>query len=426
MKEIEVFIAGSKTLSQLRDSARAVFSEISNQYRDCNILIRPYTFEDFPRSFSNLGRQEDYNHYISNKADYTIFIFDEGFGEITLEELNLAICTFLEKKRPQIYVYCNEAKMNSDEYKEIRDHINSFDQYYISYEEGHFKEQLYKDFNRLISNTYYRNEINIFQEKYSALKENNNVGSNEKLNWIKEAKLQINYLLDKIANEAALSCKSDEFIVKSDLSFFIELAESLNDLYVKSTLVFINFPKMDNSQILERMKKPCEGAYKEMVQKFASSIHQLALVLNNIFQNLDTFEVYKQRLLEIDSKVLHLYPDRKLFDMNKPIDVLSLLDDAQKSMKEPMMDRLIRARLATNIGKGKEYDNANIRLFFNTGNIIFNIVEPNYVNNLGAAILHDLYMILPDGCKQLVTSPISSALSDAEEIGDLYHITLGK
>ena len=163
-----------------------------------------------------------------------------------------------------------------------------------------------------------------------------------------------------------------------------------------------------------------------MVQKFASSIHQLALVLNNIFQNLDTFEVYKQRLLEIDSKVLHLYPDRKLFDMNKPIDVLSLLDDAQKSMKEPMMDRLIRARLATNIGKGKEYDNANIRLFFNTGNIIFNIVEPNYVNNLGAAILHDLYMILPDGCKQLVTSPISSALSDAEEIGDLYHITLGK
>ena len=38
MKEIKVFIAGSKTLSQLRDSARAALMEISNQYRNLNVM----------------------------------------------------------------------------------------------------------------------------------------------------------------------------------------------------------------------------------------------------------------------------------------------------------------------------------------------------------------------------------------------------
>ena len=119
MKEIKVFIAGSKTLSQLRDSARAALMEISNQYRNLNVMYRSYTFEDFPRSCSADGRQADYNHFIRNKADYVIFIFDEGFGDITLQELDVAMQGLMKNNRPQIYVYCNEAKMNCDKFKEI-------------------------------------------------------------------------------------------------------------------------------------------------------------------------------------------------------------------------------------------------------------------------------------------------------------------
>lgn len=154
MKEIEVFIAGSKTLAHLRDSARAALMELNNQYREYNAMFRPYTFEDFPRSFTIDGRQADYNSYISNQADYVIFIFDDGFGDVTLKELDLAIRTFQEKKRPQIYVYCNEAKMNCNKFKEIHDLINSYGQYYIAYDEGYFKSELKEDFTHVLVESF--------------------------------------------------------------------------------------------------------------------------------------------------------------------------------------------------------------------------------------------------------------------------------
>lgn len=153
MKEIEVFIAGSKTLTQLRDSARAALMEISNQYRNLNAMFRSYTFEDFPRSFTVDGRQADYNDYISNQADYVIFIFDEGFGDITLHELDVAMQSLKKYNRPQIYVYCNEFKMNCDKFKEIQRKLNDYGQYYIAYEDGHFKEQLKSDFTYVLVNS---------------------------------------------------------------------------------------------------------------------------------------------------------------------------------------------------------------------------------------------------------------------------------
>ena len=162
------------------------------------------------------------------------------------------------------------------------------------------------------------------------------------------------------------------------------------------------------------------------VQNFANSIHQLVSVLNKIVEDSNAFQVYKQQLQNIDSKVLYLYPDRKMLDMNNLIDVVAIFEIVQKTLQEPSMSRLITARLATNVGKGLEYDNAKVRSFFYTGNIICSEINPNYVNNIGAAILHDLYMIIPDDYKRLISSNLSQALSDAEEIGDLYHIPLGK
>lgn len=104
MKEIEVFIAGSKGLTVLRDSARAALMEISNRYRDFNVIFRPYTFEDFSQAVAVGGQQAEYNKYISEKADYVIFIFDEGFGEKTMEELEIAMECFKKKQKPCIYI----------------------------------------------------------------------------------------------------------------------------------------------------------------------------------------------------------------------------------------------------------------------------------------------------------------------------------
>ena len=168
MKEIEVFIAGSKTLTQLRDSARAALMEICNQYRDFNVMFRTYTFEDFPRSLCVDGRQADYNDYISNRADYVIFIFDEGFGNITLQELDVAMHSLKTNNRPQIYVYCNEGKMTSDQYKVIKCKLDNYGQYYIAYKEGHFKEQLKSDFTHVLINSSNKTKNSIEKDSRSA------------------------------------------------------------------------------------------------------------------------------------------------------------------------------------------------------------------------------------------------------------------
>ena len=519
MKEIEVFIAGSKTLTQLRDSARAALMELNNQYRELNVMFRPYTFEDFPRSFSVDGRQADYNCYISEQADYVVFIFDEGFGEITLKELDVAMHGLKINNRPQIYVYCNEAKMSCDKFKEIQNKLNAYGQYYIAYEEGHFKDQLKQDFMAVLIKSVNLPQISaekktdIVKELYDALSVSTEsmymmikyvvdsgdctfsvqVSNNKRLmdalrksrevlskdiyeialNYAKDVvEKGFNWVLEQFRNTNKTSLNGTElqrmhdtlikdivnldetqrriddiqkifsdYIEKlyeekpqghnikkstciSSNNLFVELAKNLNDLYVNSILVFVNFPQMDNSQIYEMMKQPCEGAYKIKVQDFSKSIYRLAIVLNKILQNSDAIQVYKQRLQAIESKVQHLYPDGKMLDMNSLIDVVNMLDAVQKLLQNPTMDRLITAQLATNVGKGKEYDNVNIRSLFYIGNIIYNEVTPNYVNNLGAAILHDLFMILPDDCKALVSSDFSKALSGADEIGDLYHISL--
>lgn len=152
MKEIEVFIAGSKTITVLRDSARAALMEISNRYRDFNTIFRPYTFEDFPQAVAVGGQQAEYNKYISEKADYVIFIFDEGFGEKTMEELEIAMESFKKKQRPGIYIYCNEKKVetNLEEYEKVLSWCRENKQYYISYEDGTFKDKVKYNFSEII------------------------------------------------------------------------------------------------------------------------------------------------------------------------------------------------------------------------------------------------------------------------------------
>ena len=125
--------------------------EVSNFYRDFDIIFRPYTFEDFSREVVAEGQQTEYNKYISEKADYVIFIFDSNFGEKTLEELNVAMKTFLNKQKPIIYIYCNEnGAKNDSSFKDFRLWCNEHNQYYISYEANNFKDKVKQDFTKVV------------------------------------------------------------------------------------------------------------------------------------------------------------------------------------------------------------------------------------------------------------------------------------
>lgn len=152
MKEIEVFIAGSKELTALRDSARAALVEIGNRRRKDNVVLRSYTFEDFSKAVTKGGQQAEYNKYIREKADCAIFIFDEGFGNRTMEELDVAYASFVKRRKPTIFIFCNEKKLaRSSGYEKLCSWCSDRNQYFISYEDGHFKDKLTIELTNFIS-----------------------------------------------------------------------------------------------------------------------------------------------------------------------------------------------------------------------------------------------------------------------------------
>lgn len=149
MENIEIFIAGAKDLTVQRDSATAALMRVSNKFRNANVTFRVYSFEDFDRSFTgdSEGRQGDYNRYIAKKADYVICIFDKTIGEISLDELRLACKSLEERKKPGVYVYCNEKNILADKrFKELLSLVREKHQYYITYRDGHLRDAVYNDF----------------------------------------------------------------------------------------------------------------------------------------------------------------------------------------------------------------------------------------------------------------------------------------
>ena len=150
MKEIKVFIAGSKSLTIERDAIRSVLQILSNNNAK-KVLIRTYTYEEFDTSLSPEGRQKEYNRFIINEADYVIFVLDGTIGGVTLEEFDVAWKTFTSKKRPGIYVYHKPTVTISKEIQKVIDKINQCGQYYTEYSDiENLKLKIESSFHRII------------------------------------------------------------------------------------------------------------------------------------------------------------------------------------------------------------------------------------------------------------------------------------
>lgn len=149
----KVFIAGSKALASERDGIRSELSILSN-LGEGNIAFQTMTFEDFDRSFVIGGRQEvDYDTFIRRDADAVVFIIDNRVGGITRKEFNIAIDSFKEHGRPNIYAYYKTIENEVDNYelKEIIKIINDNNQYYNEYRDlKDLKDEVYKDFSKLL------------------------------------------------------------------------------------------------------------------------------------------------------------------------------------------------------------------------------------------------------------------------------------
>ena len=148
MDTIKVFIAGSKSLSFERDAVRAVLSSLNNI-----VPVASYSFEDFERSLTPEGRQADYNAFIKDEADYVIFIIDQQVGKITLEEFNVAMNTYREVGRPEIFVFLKLNTELSPEKNEVIRRVNELKQYYTEYSDVYNLKTLVKeDFYKILLN----------------------------------------------------------------------------------------------------------------------------------------------------------------------------------------------------------------------------------------------------------------------------------
>lgn len=108
------FIAGSTSITNERNAARAVMSILYNQYEKYDFYITAHTYEDFKNKHKIDGQQYDYDTFIMKKADCTIFIICNHVGDKTLNEYDLAIKTFenTNSKRPAIFVYNDVSCVN--------------------------------------------------------------------------------------------------------------------------------------------------------------------------------------------------------------------------------------------------------------------------------------------------------------------------
>lgn len=157
---IKVFIAGSTRLVAERDALRSVIGQMYNKYKEDNLLIEAYSFDDFPREFTEGGHQKLYDEFIRKEANWVVFITDGEIGEKTIWELGNAIKAYKSGKRPKILMYSKPEKTQSSlQMTSFRRLLFEENQYWIDYTslndiKTSFRDHLQWDLYNLMKSQY--------------------------------------------------------------------------------------------------------------------------------------------------------------------------------------------------------------------------------------------------------------------------------
>lgn len=157
---IKVFIAGSTRLVAERDALRSVIGQMYNKYKEDNLLIEAYSFDDFPREFTEGGHQKLYDEFIRQEANWVVFITDGEIGDKTIWELENAIKAYKSGKRPKILMYSKPEKtQSSQQMNSFRKLLLEENQYWIDYNslndiKTSFRDHLQWDLYNLMKSQY--------------------------------------------------------------------------------------------------------------------------------------------------------------------------------------------------------------------------------------------------------------------------------
>ena len=134
-RQVNCFIAGSTKLQSERDAIRSSISIACNRWSSKKFQILSYTYEDFDRKFINGGQQSLYDTFITNYADYAIFIIKGEIGDFTISEFDKAYSAFKNRGKPSIVVYNHCSVDESESAHILRDRVKAIKQYWIDYYE---------------------------------------------------------------------------------------------------------------------------------------------------------------------------------------------------------------------------------------------------------------------------------------------------
>lgn len=99
MKNIKIFIAGSKELTDERNSIIILANELNSIYNSKNVVITIHSYEHFN------DKQDEYNNFIEEESDIVIFILDGYIGSKTEEEFFKATGSLYKNNRPEVIVF---------------------------------------------------------------------------------------------------------------------------------------------------------------------------------------------------------------------------------------------------------------------------------------------------------------------------------
>lgn len=131
-KEInfKCFIAGSIKLNTERDALRAKCAELCNKWDYFSIRVNSYTYQDFSRHVVSGGPQKIYDKFISEEANWAIFILQDGIGEKTLEEYNVALGSYFRNGHPKILILSYTNTTNDPIVMKIKNEVINHNQYW--------------------------------------------------------------------------------------------------------------------------------------------------------------------------------------------------------------------------------------------------------------------------------------------------------
>lgn len=144
-RQINVFFAGSKALQTERDIYSNVVSQLQTKWKDNNIHLYGYSFQNFEHEFVFDGHQCTYNEFIKRYSDIVIFVLNGNVGGKTQEEFDIAMNSFREHHRPLIYVYSRLSDAQNEDVEKTRKRINEESQYWQDYSDNDHLRLLIKN-----------------------------------------------------------------------------------------------------------------------------------------------------------------------------------------------------------------------------------------------------------------------------------------